>query len=67
MTGVEERELDNSLSRDMISFKAELIRKHPKAYSELPCLCSIGFDLLVKNGLEVAFLNYLYLLCNYLI
>lgn len=66
-TVVEERELDKSLSTDTISFKAELVRKHPKTYSELPCLHFIAFDLLVKNGLEVAFLNYLYLLYNYLI
>ena len=66
-TGVEERELDKSLSMDTIPFKAELIRKHPKTYFELPCFHFIGFDLLVNNGLEVAFLNYLYLLYNYLI
>ena len=41
MTGVEERELDNSLSRDMISFKAELIRKHPR-----PTLNCLAFVLL---------------------
>lgn len=52
-------ELEESPSRNTTSFRVRVIRKCPKIYHELHCLYSTGFDLLSKNGLEVASLNYI--------